>query len=226
MKHLFYLLLAFTLISPTLLSCGSDDGQEVVMVDENTDSVAYIVNKLTNCSKIYTAEVQMHKVFIAEDPMKLGGDIVGININIDLPLGDRKIAIPMSATVKAYVDFSEFSKKNVKIDGNDIIIELPEPQIVLTSSEIDHDEVKTDISIFRSKFSDKEITEFSKKGRAEIIKAAPKSGVIEKAEAGAAAVIVPMLTQLGYKDKNIQVVFNKNVTSDPISFIKKKLIVK
>ena len=41
------------------------------------------------------------------------------NFNLDIPLGDRKIAIPMKATVKAYIDLSKFSKENVKIDGKD-----------------------------------------------------------------------------------------------------------
>lgn len=216
----------FTLCLSLLLSCGSSDEQEVLTAKECTDSVAVIVNKIAKCSRIHTAEMQMHKVVVAEDPLNVGGSIFGTNFNIDIPLGDRKIAIPMNATVKAYIDLSKFSKENVKIDGKDILIELPKPAITLTSTEIDHDEVKADIAFFRSNFSDEEITEFTKKGREEIIKAVPKTDIIEKAQSGAAAVIVPMLMQLGYKDKNIRVVFDESVTLDPADFIKRNLTFK
>lgn len=230
MKRLLYLIIMSALTLPTLLSCSSDDEQDVVMTEnvseEDADAEAVIVNRIRNCSKIYTAEVHMHKVIVADDPMKIGGDVFGKKVNIDIPLGERKIAIPMDGVAKAYIDFSKFSEDNVKIDGDDIIVELPKPSVVLTSTTINHDEIKKNVSLFRSNFSDAEITQYSKKGREEIIKAVPKSGVLEKAQSGAAAVIVPMLQQLGYKDKNIRVVFDDSVTSDPFNFLKKNLIVK
>lgn len=217
--HSFILALSLTL----LMSCGGNDKEEASGNAESKDSVEFIVNRISNCSKMYTAEVQLHKVFVAEDPSGIDLPIIG---NIDIPLGERKIAIPMNATVKAYIDLSSFSKDNVKIDGNSIIIELPNPAIVLTSTEIDHDEVKKNVSLLRSNFTDKEITEFSKRGREDMIKAVPKTGIVEKAQSGAAAVIVPMLQELGYKDKDIQVVFSKDVTDNPSIFIKNVLTFK
>ncbi len=198
------------------------DGAEVMAVD----SISLLVNQIRSCSRLYTAEVKLHKIIVADDPLTIGGEILGQDISVDLPLGDRKIAIPMNGTAKAYIDFSTFSKKNVTIDGDDIIVELPDPKVVLVSTEIDHDEVRKNVSFFRSDFSDKEITVYQKQGREAIIKAVPKSGVLEKAESGAAAVIVPMLMELGYKDKNIQVRFSRNVLSDPATFFKKNLVVK
>ena len=225
MKHLLHSFI-FTLCLPLLVSCSSSDEQEVIAAEESTDSVAVLVSKIAECSKLYTAEMQMHKVIVAEDPLELGGIVFGTEFKIDLPVGERKIAIPINAQIEACIDLSEFSKNNVKMDGDEIIIELPKPQITLISTEIDHEEVKTDIAFFRSKFSDDEITEFSKKGRDEIIKAVPKTDIIEKAQSGAAAVIVPMLVQLGYKDKNIRVVFDEDVTSNPADFIKRNLMLK
>lgn len=219
MKHILHsFIFAFSL--PLLLSCSSSDEQEVLTAEENTEDISILVNKIANCSKMYTAEVQLHKVFVAEDPSQIELPLIG---DVNIPLGERKIAIPMNATVKAYIDLSTFSKDNVKIDGKSIIIELPKPEIALTSTEIDHDEVKKNVSLLRSNFTDKEISAFSKRGREDMIKAVPKTGIIEKAQSGAAAVIVPMLQQLGYKDKDIRVVFDNSVTSDPASFIKKNL---
>jgi len=34
-------------------------------------------------------------------------------MSFDIPMSQRKIAIPMDATVKAYIDFSNFSEKNI-----------------------------------------------------------------------------------------------------------------
>ena len=31
-----------------------------------------------------------------------------------MPVGDRKIAIPMNVTLKGYIDFSDFSERNVR----------------------------------------------------------------------------------------------------------------
>lgn len=222
MKHLLHsFIFAFSL--PLLLSCSSSDEQEVLTAEENTEDISILVSKISECSKMYTAEVQLHKVFVAEDPSQIELPLIG---DVNIPLGERKIAIPMNATVKAYIDLSTFSKDNVKIDGKSIIIELPKPEIALTSTEIDHDEVKKNVSLLRSNFTDKEISAFSKRGREDMIKAVPKTGIIEKAQSGAAAVIVPMLQQLGYKDKDIRVVFDNSVTSDPASFIKKNLTFK
>jgi len=229
MKHFLYTLLIFSLCFPMFVSCGSDDSAETTTIGKDSnmaDSICLIAKKVSSCSKLYTAEVRMQKVVVAEDPLKIGGSIFGADFDINIPAGDRKIAIPMKATVKAYIDLSKISKDNVKIDGQDIIIELPDPGIELISTEINHDEVKKDVSFFRSNFSDEEITKFSKQGRSEIIKAIPKSGILDKAKSGAAAVIVPMLTQLGYKDKNIRVVFNESVSSDMIRFIENNLNLK
>ena len=223
MKHLLYLIFACVTSTTLLLSCGGNDEQEAAKSVEETDSIEFLASKIANCSKMYTAEVQLHKVFVAEDPSQIELPLIG---DVNIPLGERKIAIPMNATVKAYIDLSTFSKDNVKIDGNSIIIELPKPEIALTSTEIDHDEVKKNVSLLRSNFTDKEITAFSKRGREDMIKAVPKTGIIEKAQSGAAAVIVPILQQLGYKDKDIRVVFDKEVNSNPSAFIKKNLTFK
>ena len=43
---------------------------------------------------------------------------------------NRKVAIPMDATLKAYVDFSGFSAKNVNRQGDKIEIILPDPKVM------------------------------------------------------------------------------------------------
>lgn len=211
----------------SLASCGNKneaenaavEGAETGYMSVQTDTLGIFVDQLRGCSKLYTAEVKLHKMVIKDDPVVVEGDIFGKEISVEVPLGKRKIAIPMTGTVKAYIDFSDFSQKNVTIDGDYIIVELPDPKFVLTATEIDHDNVREDVSFFRRDFSDKELTDYAKQGRKDIINAVSDSGLLTEAESGAAAVIVPMLRELGYKDEKIQVKFNRDVTSDPILFI-------
>ena len=66
--------------------------------------------------------------------LRLKGQLLRQDFDIPLPLGERKIAIPMDATIKAYIDFSNFSEQNVERDGDRITILLPDPQVVLTTT--------------------------------------------------------------------------------------------
>ncbi|MDE6355153.1 MAG: DUF4230 domain-containing protein, partial [Prevotella sp.] len=94
------------------------------------------------CSRLYTAEYRIRKIVTHDDVVRLKGSVFQKEFDIKMPVGERKIAIPMTATIKAYVDLGDFSEANVQRDGNRMTIVLPDPVLVLTSSEIDHDNVK------------------------------------------------------------------------------------
>jgi len=127
----------------------------------------------------------------------------------------------MDATVKAYIDFSEFSEKNVKRDGEKIEIILPDPQVELTSTRINHDDVKKHVPLLRSNFSDKELADYSLQGRKAIVNDIPKMGVVKMAQESATRMLVPMLQQMGYEESNITITFRKDFTSkDVLSIIK------
>lgn len=213
-----------------LTSCGAEEKKEIEVESTDTefkvaktDTLGIFVNQLRSCSRLYTAEASLYKVVIKDDPVMVEGNIFGKDFKVEVPVGDKKIAIPIKGTVKAYIDFSDFARENVTIDGDIIIVELPDPKVVLTSTEIDHDNVREEVSFFRRNFSDKERSDYAKQGREEIIKSISTSGVLDKAESGAASVIIPVLRELGYKDKNIQVKFSRNVTADPASFVKRNI---
>lgn len=52
----------------------------------------------------------------------------------------------MDATIKAYIDFSNFSEKNITKYGNKIEVTLPDPRIIMTSLKINHEDIKKDVS--------------------------------------------------------------------------------
>lgn len=94
-----------------VLSCGGKQphGQSQVV-----DTIPEMVLQIKKCSKLYTTECKIHKIVTHDDQVAVKGKIFNRDYNINLPLGQRKVAISIDATVKAYVDFSTFSRDNVR----------------------------------------------------------------------------------------------------------------
>jgi hypothetical protein len=169
------------------------------------------VQQVRKCSRLYTTEYRIHKIVTHDDVLRLKGQLLRQDFDIPLPLGERKIAIPMDATIKAYIDFSNFSEQNVERDGDRITILLPDPQVVLTSSKINRDEIREYVGLTRSHFSDKELTGYEQQGREAILKSIPGLGIEETARENAARVLVPLLTDMGYDERNVTIAFRRDL---------------
>ena len=177
---------------------------------QGIDTVPMLIMQVQQCSKLYTAEYRVHKIITHDDALRLKGQLLSKSFNVKVPLADRKIAIPMDAKIKAYIDFSDFSEKNIERSGDKITIILPDPQIVMTSSKIDQSHVKQYVGLTRAHFSDDELANYQQQGREAILQSIPDMGIEETARANAAKVLVPMLTQLGYDEQNITIAFRKD----------------
>ena len=173
------------------------------------DAFHSFIVQVQKCSRIYTTEVKIHKIVTHDDVIRLKGTILAQDFNIRMPLGDRKIAIPMDATLKAFIDMSDFSEKNVERDGQKIIITLPDPQVTLTSSKIDQKGIKEYVGLVRSHFTDAEMADYEQQGRAAIIASIPQLGIIPTAQENAARVLIPLITQMGYQEQDIVIQFRK-----------------
>lgn len=183
------------------------------------DTIPVLVTQIKKCAKLYTAEYRVHKIVTHDDQVKLKGSFLQQAFNFTLPLTSRKIAIPIDATLKAYIDFNDFSEKNVVRYGDNIEILLPDPKVEMTSSRINHEEIKKHVSFIRSNFTDKELTNYERQGRAAIINSIPSMGIIDMAREGAAHALIPMIKQMGFKEENIKVTFRKDFTTDDLPFI-------
>ena len=146
------------LFSWALMAACSSDPEPADTVADDTENRPTLVQQVRKCSRLYTTEYRIHKIVTHDDVLRLKGQLLRQDFDIPLPLGERKIAIPMDATIKAYIDFSNFSEQNVERDGDRITILLPDPQVVLTSSKINRDEIREYVGLTRSHFSDKELT--------------------------------------------------------------------
>lgn len=186
------------------------------------DTIPMMVMQIRKCSRLYTAEYNVRKIITHDDAVRIKGNIMSTDVNIKLPLGERKIAIPVSARLKAYIDFSQLTAKNIERSGDKITIVLPDPKVVMTSSKVDHDGIKQYVALTRTHFTDAEMSQYENEGRKAILESVPDLGIIDMAKENAARVLVPMLVQMGYKEENITVAFRKEFTIGDLTRILEK----
>ena len=192
-----------------MTGCKSENGDSAQVIV--TDTIPSLVIQIQKCARLYTTEYHIHKIVTHNDILKLKGNILRKDIDIKLPLGERKIAFPMDATLKAYIDFSDFSESNIERNGDKITILLPDPKVIMTSSKINRDEVKEYVGLTRSYFTDKELSSYEQQGRQSILNSVSQLGIKQTAQENAARVLVPMLTEMGYKEENITIAFRKSL---------------
>ena len=207
MKRIIILIMTLTTLLMT--GCKSENGDTTQVIV--TDTVPSLVIQIQKCTRLYTTEYHIHKIVTHNDILKLKGNILRKDIDIKLPLGERKIAFPMDATLKAYIDFSDFSESNIERSGEKITILLPDPKVVMTSSKINRNEVKEYVGLTRSYFTDKELSSYEQQGRQAILNSVSQLGIKQTAQENAARVLVPMLREMGYKEENITIAFRKSL---------------
>lgn len=207
MKTTFYFVIVLCL--SLLSACRGEETQaEVVRVDTLS-----LVMQVKECARLYTAEYEVHKLVLKDDPLRVKGNLFQRTFDVKVPIGERKVMIPLDVTLKAYIDFTGFGEKNVLRSGDRIVVTLPDPRVVVTSSRINHDEVKQFVSLTRSDYTSAELADFTRQGEYEILASVPQLGILEMARENAAHVLVPMLTRLGYDERNIVVSFRKDFTA-------------
>jgi hypothetical protein len=205
---LFLLLLTGCHSTPKAEDSGTKTATEAPKT--RTDSIGMLVAAVRNNSRLYTSEFHVHKIITHSDESRLKGSILGMKYDIGIPVGSRRIAIPIDATLKGYIDFSDFSSGNVIFDENRIEIILPDPAVEITSAKINHDEIKSYVALLRKDFSDKELSQFEAQGRDSILADVPSLKIAERTRSSAANILVPMMRKLGFSNDDIVVTFNKN----------------
>ncbi len=207
MKTTFYFVIVLCL--SLLSACRGEETQaEAVRVDTLS-----LVMQVKECARLYTAEYEVHKLVLKDDPLRVKGNLFQRAFDVKVPIGERKVMIPLDVILKAYIDFTGFDEKNVLRSGDRIVVTLPDPRVVVTSSRINHDEVKQFVSLTRSDYTSAELADFTRQGEDEILASVPQLGILEMARENAAHVLVPMLTRLGYDERNIVISFRKDFTT-------------
>ncbi len=180
-----------------------------------------LISRIARQSRLYTAEYRIHKIVTHEDLLKLKGQIFGIDFEHRFNIGDRRIAIPIEVTLKAYVDFSTFSARNVEQRGSFIHITLPDPKIALTASKVDHQGIRQFTSLWRSAYTDEEMSEFTRQGVESVLAEVPDMRLLHTARDCAAQTLIPLLTSLGYQEDHIIITFREGVGTESIEGLEK-----
>ena len=196
-----------------MVSCRGGKSESA---EGNLDTVPMMILQIQKTSRLYTTECHLRKIITHNDAKTIKGSLLDRSFQLDLPLSNRKVAIPMDATVKADIDFKDFSEKNVRKDGDKIEIILPDPKLVLTGTKIAHDEVKEYVALARSRFTDEELSALEKQGRAAIIKDISSLDIITVAKENAAKTLIPLIRQMGYRQDDITITFRKRFTASEI----------
>ena len=204
------------IMSVTLTSCRKKSQLNTAETTERLDTLPVMIMHIQKCSRLYTTEYHVRKIITHDDQLALKGKLAGHDYNVSLPFGKRKIAIPVDATIKAYIDFASFSENNVRRDSSHIEILLPDPHILLTSTRIDHNAIKEYVALTRRNFSDEELAAYERQGRSAILSDIAATDILEQARMSAANTLIPMLQQLGYRQENIKISFSRDFNSGDI----------
>lgn len=214
----------FKTILPVLLLgllSASCTGRHTDATTQTQDTLPLMVMQIRQCSRLYTTQCQVRKIITSDDQLQWQGSFMSHDFKVNVPGGQRKIAIPIDATVKAYIDFSDFSERNVRRQGRKIEILLPDPKIELTATRVDHEGVKEYVGLTRSNFSDADRSKLEQQGREAILGDLDRLDLTTEAQANAARILVPMLEEMGFKDEDITITFRKDFNNEEL----KRLVV-
>ena len=210
MRKFFYIIIASACLTACTACADKEGATDTEKPVEKVDTTAVLIMQLQRCSKLYTAEYDIHKIVTHSDEKRLKGKLLNHEFDVKMPLGDRKIAIPIIVKLKAYIDFANFSKENIRREGDKIEVILPDPLVAVTSSSVDHEEIREYVDITRSRFSDAELSNYERQGREAVVKAIPATGIFSTARDNAAQLIIPMIVEMGYDETDITVTFRKD----------------
>lgn len=206
-EHLVLLLTALLTLFAT--GCGGGEKETETTDASAVDSIPLLVTQIQRCSRLYTTEYRIHKLVSCESNRQISG--FGISFGLDV-FGDRKIIIPIDATVKGYIDMSQIRAQHIDRQGDRISITLPDPEVMMTSTRIDHENIKSYVTGFRDDFTDQEMAAFEQQGRRAIIAEIPELGVERTARENAVRILVPMIAQMGFSEQNITINFRRDYT--------------
>ena len=116
-------------------------------------------------------------------------------------------------TLKAYVDFSSFGPQNVERTPRGITLTLPDPQVVVTSSRVDHAGTRQYIDPMRRRYTDAEMAAFARQGTDSILAHVDRYGIVEDARLTATRALMPILRGMGYGEESGTIQFRKDFTA-------------
>ncbi len=148
-----------------------------------------MVFTLQQIGKLATAEYWITRLVKAEDKLTW------------YKVGDRKILISCTASVKAGIDFSLLKPQQVAQQAEKISVQLPPPQLI--SLNIPPESIKvayTDVGVFRDPFTTSEINSIMKTAERQIRTQINSLDILTTARTNAVNFVTRFLTAAGFKE--------------------------
>lgn len=186
------------------------------------DSMRQLVMTVRGSARLYVTEMQIHKLVTHTDEPVLKGKVLGMPVNVPTRIGKRRVLIPIDVTLKAYINFEEFSEANVERTDSSLIITLPDPHVIVSASKVDNQGTRQFVDLARSRYTDADIVNFAKQGEDSIVSHMSQYGIEEEAQRSAARQLLPILLRMGYKEQQVMVRFRKTFTDNDFYIITTK----
>ena len=186
------------------------------------DSMRQLVMTVRGSARLYVTEMQIHKIVTHTDEPVLKGKVLGMPVNVPTRIGKRRVLIPIDVTLKAYINFEEFSEANVERTDSSLIITLPDPHVIVSASKVDNQGTRQFVDLARSRYTNAEIVDFAKQGEDSIVSHMSQFGIEEEAQRSAARQLLPILLRMGYKEQQVTVRFRKTFTDNDFYIITTK----
>lgn len=116
-------------------------------------------------------------------------------------VGNRKMLLSCTASVKAGIDFSKLQATQVSEEGKKVSVQLPPPQIF--DLNIPPQSIKvayTDVGVFRDAFSTTEVNAIMKQAESQIRRQLSALPVLATARSNASAFVTRFLTAAGFNE--------------------------
>lgn len=148
-----------------------------------------VVASLQQIGKLATAEYVITRIIKAEDNQTW------------YKIGDRKILISCTASVKAGIDFTKLQAQQIRQEDKKVSVQLPPPQIL--SLNIPPEGIKvayTNVGMFRDPFTATEIANIMKTAERQIQKQIVALEILSTARSNASAFVTRFLTTAGFSE--------------------------
>ena len=148
--------------------------------------------KIKEMSQLGTVEYTVTKVISASDNQTW------------FKVGDRKILFSCEGTIKAGIDLSNLSSKDIQNDGDKVTLTLPHAKLIYLNIEPNSiKEVYSSVSILRTSFGVEEKNGLLVQGQKNIEKSVESIGILQDAEKNAKHLIEAWLSPLNLSSVTI-----------------------
>lgn len=234
MRKVFFVLLALytIIITVAFVTLFTKERHKTEVIEQKANLEAQcdsaIVNAVRMHSMLYTAEARSSKTLTYTSNNKLSFNFLGVSKDVNLPLSKTEATIPVTVTYKAGINLQQVDKGNIHVSqypddgrGGVVVIVLPDPVIVETAVQVDHENEKQTKQLLGKGLTYEKYQELVRQAKKEAwddLSEEDIRGIVETAKVSATELIIPQLRALGFD--SITINYRQEMTLGEIKKLK------